>query len=802
MQMAEGDTCPHCGKDIHYNGKPMHLPAGFVVHGAHPYVIGAALGQGGFGITYIALDMVTGNRVAIKEFFPTFCSGRSAGSSVTPYDSQEQTFEKGRVRFLEEARVLKSLSDLKNIVNVLDLFQENNSAYLVMEYLDGRSLKEHVIKNGKFPAQEFLRQIRPLMEDIHRMHQRGVVHRDIAPDNIILLPDGQMKLIDFGAARSFFGDRSMTVVVKKGFAPVEQYLTKGSTAATDVYALAASIYYCITGTVPLDSAERQYDNLPLQAPTTLGAALTPTQEKALGHALEIQQKTRTQSVQEFLDQLAAKEILPEKPADSLPPEKPADSLSPEKPADSLPPEKSADSLPEKPADPDSGSATATKFPKVSTVIAALLVVLAGFLLFSGIFGSSTAAEPPTPPHNPNPEVSGPIAHPQGNAADRITEDVTLNLVATAYGSNSASWWRTFEKDFEKQYPRVDLIVDVLSWGDLSSTVDTRISRGNHPDILNTDQLDVYLANNRLLPVQTYMTEETYRKFYPQFLDHYARNGVVWAVPDLASVHAFYYNRDIFDSLGLVAPTSWDDVENACSAIRKNYPDVYPLGLDMSAEEGHMTFGCYSLGNGGGFTDSTGAWNLNAAENVEALLYLNSLVKAGFTNPDPSRDSRYALQNLFAEGKVAMMVAPNSMKYVCRSANSSVAQGIAPIPASDGKSTGTLAATSQFLCFDNNHSQSELAAITCFFDFFYEEQRYAAWTALEGFLPVTSDSVRQYEKNVLEYAWHDIIASASFLPTEKENWITAKQGCIDAMQRMLLGQNPQSLLDRLQQDYLN
>ena len=312
MQMAEGDACPHCGKHTNYEGNPMHLPAGCVVHGAHPYVIGAALGQGGFGITYIALDMVTGVRVAIKEFFPTFCSGRTGGSSVTPYQSQEETFSKGKARFLEEAQVLKSLSDLKGIVNVLDLFQSNNSAYLVMEYLEGCSLKEHVSKNGKVPAQEFLRQIRPLMEDIHRMHQRGVVHRDIAPDNIILLPDGQMKLIDFGAARSFFGDRSMTVVVKKGFAPVEQYMTKGTTAATDVYALAATIYYCITGTVPLDSAERQYDGTSLQSPVALGAKLTPAQEKALGRALEILQKNRTQTVQQFLDDLRVSDVVPPK----------------------------------------------------------------------------------------------------------------------------------------------------------------------------------------------------------------------------------------------------------------------------------------------------------------------------------------------------------------------------------------------------------------------------------------------------------------------------------------------------------
>ena len=356
MRMSESDICPHCGKSIQYAGSPTHLPAGYVVSGAHPYVIGAALGQGGFGITYIALDMVSGERVAIKEYFPTFCASRTSGT-VSAYPNQEETFRKGRERFLDEARVLKSLSDLKSIVNVLDFFEFNNSAYLVMEFLDGLSLKEYAAKNGKFPAQKFLRQIRPLMEDLERMHQRGVVHRDIAPDNIILLPDGQMKLIDFGAARSFVGDRSMTVVVKKGFAPVEQYLTKGSTASTDVYALAATIYYCITDTVPMDSAERQYENVPLQSPSALGADITSLQETALGKALEIQQKTRTQSVQEFLDNLNAKDTVTKKHKPPVP-------------------------VPQ-PVKPKPSPRKKKKFPAVLAAAAAALVLLGGFFLFSG-----------------------------------------------------------------------------------------------------------------------------------------------------------------------------------------------------------------------------------------------------------------------------------------------------------------------------------------------------------------------------------------------------------------------------------
>ena len=370
MKMTDTDTCPHCGKNTNYTGTSLHLPAGYVVHGKHPYVLGAALGQGGFGITYIALDMVTQERVAIKEYFPTYCAGRTADHAVTAYPNQEEIFQKGKERFLDEARVLKSLSDLKSIVNVLDFFGFNNSAYLVMEFLEGDSLKSHAQKHGKFPAQEFLGKLRPLMEDIDRMHHRGVVHRDIAPDNIIFLPDGQMKLIDFGAARSFVGDKSMTVVVKKGFAPIEQYMRHGSNAATDVYALAATIYYCVTGIVPPDSAERAYEGALLKDPVALGADLSLPQKIAIGQALEVQPTKRTQTIFEFAKALGCTSKL-EKPKPIKEAEKPKPIKEEEKPK----PVKKETEEPK--AEPQ-------KKPQwVIPAIAAVLLCIVGAVLFMG-----------------------------------------------------------------------------------------------------------------------------------------------------------------------------------------------------------------------------------------------------------------------------------------------------------------------------------------------------------------------------------------------------------------------------------
>jgi len=441
MHTADSDTCPHCGRNIHYAGSPAHLPAGFVVTGKHPYVLGAALGQGGFGITYIALDMVTNQRVAVKEYYPTYCSGRTSNSKVTAYSNQEEVYLKGKDRFLDEARTLKSLSDLQSIVNVLDYFEANNTAYLVMEFLEGSSLKSYAAKNGKFPARKFLEQVKPLMEDIQKMHDRGVIHRDIAPDNIILQPDGQLRLIDFGAARSYVGEKSMTVVVKKGFAPLEQYFSTGSTPSTDVYALAATIYYCITGTVPMDSAQRQSENAPLKSPSALGADLTLSQEKALLKALEIQQKVRTQTVREFLEQLQS-------------------TRKPVKPVN----------------------------PKILAAIAACLVLAAGFFLFSGRDSASPAVPEQTTPQT---------------AATQKPKSETdwVNNVLVATPKNESKSWESpvFDSSITREHIITVTFLDSLeaietnSW-DVSQAKDGSVMAWTKPN--NTEgsgHYDLYIA---------------------------------------------------------------------------------------------------------------------------------------------------------------------------------------------------------------------------------------------------------------------------------------------------------------------
>ena len=299
MTPASGDSCPSCRRRTVWTPGPGQLPAGTVLDGGglHRYITGAALGQGGFGVTYIGLDPDLNRRVAIKECFPRHCARRSTdGVSIEPLPGTERALRETQDSFLNEARLLARQDELGSIVSVSDFFRANGTAYMVMEYLDGVPLYTKVRTLGRIPAQVLLKRVEPLIADLNALHRSGVIHRDISPDNIMWMPDGSLKLIDFGSARYAAGEAP--VMVKHGFAPVEQYITSGQGAWTDVYALAATIYYCVTGVTPPHALER-LENDSLRRPTEYGAKLSLRQENALLWGLEVQPQRRPQSMDAF-----------------------------------------------------------------------------------------------------------------------------------------------------------------------------------------------------------------------------------------------------------------------------------------------------------------------------------------------------------------------------------------------------------------------------------------------------------------------------------------------------------------------
>lgn len=301
--LPEGvEICPACGYDSRKNaGKyPLALPEGTVLNGQ--YILGRVLGQGGFGITYVAQDHRTGALVAVKEYFPDTMATRSQGYTVSAYTGQrEENFTYGKECFLNEAKTLAEFIGNPNIVRVYSYFEENNTAYFVMEYVQGTSFQDYLKERGSIPWQEAKWILFPVMEALAAVHAKGIVHRDVTPDNIYITKKGEVKLLDFGAARYSLGDksRSLDVVLKHGYAPKEQYSRHGRQGPyTDVYALGATFYFAITGRVPPDSIDRQ-DEDELILPSSLGIKIPVGVEDALCKALAVSAQDRFQSMGDF-----------------------------------------------------------------------------------------------------------------------------------------------------------------------------------------------------------------------------------------------------------------------------------------------------------------------------------------------------------------------------------------------------------------------------------------------------------------------------------------------------------------------
>ena len=303
--------CERCGKSFSDDVPSYHLAVGTVLN--YKYIVGRAIGEGGFGITYIGKDTKLDMTIAVKEFYPNGYVNRTNTVSATVNKSRDlerkQVFDKGLRRFLDEARALAKFSGTNGIVDVRDFFEENNTAYIVMEYLDGQTLKTFLTYNGRLSDRDTVDLLMPIMKSLGKIHQEGLIHRDISPDNIMLM-EGNVKLLDFGAVRdvSSSGTKSLTVTLKHGYAPEEQYREHGEQGPwTDVYALCATIYVCVTGKIPDNAVERMVKDNVLW-PTEMGVSIHPGFEKVLMKGLNIYAKDRYQTVGELIDAIIASDL--------------------------------------------------------------------------------------------------------------------------------------------------------------------------------------------------------------------------------------------------------------------------------------------------------------------------------------------------------------------------------------------------------------------------------------------------------------------------------------------------------------
>lgn len=309
---ARTRICTHCGANAAQDQSLVGaLPLRTVLGGR--YLIGKPLGRGGFGITYKAYDLLTRTCVAVKEFFPKGYTKRIPHSCVVDIGSAENSnvFNYWLTAFIQEAKVLTSIKHLDGIVNIHDFFLSNNTAYIVMEYLNGMSLHRFINgRGGRLHINETLNIMRPVIETLLRLHQHGVIHKDVSPENIQIVDNKVIKLIDFGAASIYTQNvQKPFFVLKKGYSPIELYSQGGTQGPwTDIYELAATIYTCLVGNPPPEATERRLNDK-IVPPSALNVKIQPVREKTLLKALAVYPKDRYSNIAAF-QQMFYGEFLP------------------------------------------------------------------------------------------------------------------------------------------------------------------------------------------------------------------------------------------------------------------------------------------------------------------------------------------------------------------------------------------------------------------------------------------------------------------------------------------------------------
>ena len=382
--LTAGETvCPECGRAYgSANAETFALKPGTILEGK--YLVGEMLGQGGFGITYIGFDLLLEQKVAIKEYYPmsTGMVSREGHSTVVWSSAMmgKTGTQKGFDSFLKEARKMAKLGGIPGVVGVKSVFIQNETAYIVMDFIEGETLLKKLQKNGPMDFDSCVKLMTPIMQALAEVHEHGIIHRDISPDNIMVRPDGKLILLDLGAAKDLDiqgndgSVQSSQMVAKHGFSPIEQYSKSGKVGPwTDIYAMAATIYYCCTGILPPPATDRTIDDTLACQPL-----LTQTQFGILADCMRMRPQDRPQSMDTLLQMLTHPQgevkAEPFKVVPEAEPPKPVEpKKAPPKPAE--PKVEPAETKPEPKPQPDAKSKRSRLIWLAAVIIIALGIII-------------------------------------------------------------------------------------------------------------------------------------------------------------------------------------------------------------------------------------------------------------------------------------------------------------------------------------------------------------------------------------------------------------------------------------------
>jgi multiple sugar transport system substrate-binding protein len=386
----------------------------------------------------------------------------------------------------------------------------------------------------------------------------------------------------------------------------------------------------------------------------------------------------------------------------------------------------------------------------------------------------------------------------GLAAPAQAATTEITMVAAEYGG-MAAFWKDFSAKVTAKYPDLKLTVDVVSWNDIDQKVATMVATKQYPDIVNKGDYSQYAAEGLLYKGDQMVTPAVYKDILPAFLDNSKYNGTVYALPDLASARAFFYNPSIFKKAGIkTPPVTWDDLIAVSKKIKAKVPGVYPLALPLGPEEAQAEFQIWAGGNGGRYY-ANGKWVVNSKANLATLGFLKKLVDAKYTQPNPAKCDRTACaQNLFAQGKAAMINGSVFLgSWLRNDAKSKVPFAITSFPAPKGKKPVTLGVQDYFTAF-KKEGNTNLDGISKVLSLLYQPDNYLAFLkAAGGFIPATISGGKALANDASLKPFIKLLPSAVFYPGDQPAWPAVKGAIQQSIGLGVVGNRAKSVLDGIQ-----
>lgn len=376
------------------------------------------------------------------------------------------------------------------------------------------------------------------------------------------------------------------------------------------------------------------------------------------------------------------------------------------------------------------------------------------------------------------------------------DTVSIEMIGAGYTDDMQPYYDDLAARFMEQNPDIDVSVQVVSWNDIYTVLNTRVASGDPPDIMNLNYFANFAADGLLYTAEEIVTPEVLEDIIPAFRENSKYEGVEYAVPDLASDRLFFYNEDILAAAGVEPPSTWSEVKAVCQAILDTQPGIVPLALPLGAEEAQAEFLIWAGGNDGGYFRD-GEWIIDSPENLETLEFLQELVDMGCTQPNPGSfnrtDGAFAL---FAQGVVAMLngaiFLPGELENTYQS---DVNWGVVPFPAADGKESITLGVQDYFFGFKKDGNQE---AIQRFLSFLFQPDNYAAFLdAAGGFLPATISAGEQMASDPALAPFIEVLPTAIFYPSDQASWPAVQAAVQEDIGTVFTGADKQEVLDQLQ-----